>query len=112
MVELSPEFLAKCRTVFQGAHPTLEEVRQKLGSLEAATRRRDAQSAFEALKTQFKVDLITTPATFPALRRIFAGRNAAQLAVSPKRFANIRGEVFRAVREFGTPSPNLIRGPE
>ena len=112
MVELSPEFLAKCRTVFQGAHPTLEEVRQKLGSLETATRRRDAQSAFEALKTQFKVDLITTPATFPALRRIFAGRNAAQLAVSPKRFANIRGEVFRAVREFGTPSPNLIRGPE
>jgi integrase len=112
MVELSPEFLAKCRTVFQGAHPTLEEVRQKLDGLESATRRRDAQSAFKAIENQFKVNLAATPATFPVLRRIFSSRNAAQLDLSPKRYANIRSEVFRSVREFGTPSPNLTRGPE
>lgn len=112
MVELSPEFLAKCRTVFQGPQPTLEDVCQKLGGLESGPRRRDAQSAFKALENQFKINLAATPATFPILRRIFAGRNPAQLAVSPKRFANIRAEVFRAVREFGTPSPNLTKGPE
>lgn len=111
MVELNPEFLTKCRTVFQGAQPTLEDVRQKVGGQEAAIRRRDALSAFEALKTQFKVDLAKTPATFPVLRRVFASRNPAQLGTSPKRFANIRAEVFRAVREFGAPSPDLTKAP-
>jgi integrase len=111
MSDLSPEFIARSRAVFKDAWPTLEAVGQQILALEPSTRRRDAISAFEALKTQFRVDLPATPATFPVLRRIFATRNAAQLALSPKRFANIRSEVFRAVREFGVPSPTLTKGP-
>jgi integrase len=112
MNEMTAEFLAQSRAVFKDMWPTLEAVRQKVRALESSTRRRDALSAFEALKTQFKVDPAATPATFPALRRIFATRNAAQLGVSPKRFANIRSEVFRTVKEFGVPSPTLTRAPE
>src|SRR4051812_6405255 len=111
MIEISPEFIAKSRDIFKENWPTLEAVRQLILVLEPSTRRRDALSAFNALRTVFAVDLANTPATFPVLRRTFVSRNAAQLGITEKRFANIRSEVFRAVREFGVPSPNLTGGP-
>lgn len=111
MIDLSPEFLAKSKTVFTGVWPTLESVRENILSLEPSIKRRDALSAFAALTTSFKVDLAETPATFPMLRRIFSTKNSVLLTVGPKRFANVRTEVFKAVRKYGVPSPNLSTGP-
>jgi integrase len=111
MNQITPGFLARSRQVFKETWPTLAEVQQKILQMEQSNLRRDILSSLEALKRSFKVDLNSTPATWPVLRRIFVSNNAAQVGLSPKRYANIRSDVFRAVKLFGVPSPTLTRAP-
>jgi hypothetical protein len=110
MNQMTPEFQARSRAAFAGSIGlSLLDVRDKVAALPASTRRRDTLSALDAVQKLFRRDLASVQADWIVLRALFTGRNAAQLGVSPKRFANIRTEVVKAVRTLGAGRPTLTK---
>lgn len=110
MNQMSPEFLVQARQAFTGnIGITLQDVRDKVAALPASTRRRDALSALDAVPRLFKRDLGAVQAHWRSLRALFQSRNAAQLGIKPKSYANIRSEIIRAVKNFGPVSPAVTK---
>ena len=110
MNQMTPEFLARSRAVFAENHGiTLLDVRKQVAALPASTRRRDTLSALDAVQKLFKRDLATVQADWISLRAVLTSRNAAQLGVKQKRYANIRTELVRAVKTYGQGRPTLTK---
>lgn len=110
MNQMTPEFAAKARAAFTDhAGSTLKDVRDQVAALPASTQRRDTLSALDAVQKLFKRDLATVQTNWRALRQLFQGRNAAQLGVSEKRYANIRSDIVRAVKGHGPASPFMAK---
>jgi hypothetical protein len=84
-----PETLAEVLALVEG-DPTL-----------APTRRRDLASALRTLARVARAEPAATPATFPALRALSAGKVPAALGLSPKRWANVRADAAAALRHAG-----------
>ena len=82
---------------------TLADVLARLGADPglAPTRRRDLASALRTLARAARADPAATPATFPALRALAAGKVPAALGLSPKRWANVRADAAAALRHAG-----------
>ena len=82
---------------------TLADVLARLGDDPglAPTRRRDLASALRTLARAARADPAATPATFPALRALAAGKVPAALGLSPKRWANVRADAAAALRHAG-----------
>ena len=82
---------------------TLADVLARLGADPglAPTRRRDLASALRTLARVARADPAATPATFPALRALAAGKVPAALGLSPKRWANVRADAAAALRHAG-----------
>jgi integrase len=110
MNKMTPEFQARSRAVFADTiGQSLLDVRNKVASLPASTQRRDALSALDSVPKLFGRDLATVQADWISLRALFNSRNAAQLGVSQKRFANIRSEIVKAVKAYGAGRPTLTK---
>jgi integrase len=110
MNQMTLEFLARSRAAFSTTVGlSLQDVRDQVAALPASTRRRDTLSALDAVPKLFKRNLAAVQADWISLRAVFTSKNAAQLGVSEKRFANIRSEVVKAVRAFGAGCPTLTK---
>jgi integrase len=110
MNQFSPESLEKSRNIFRDSTcPTLQSVRDRVAKELLSTRRRDTLSAFDAVPKLLGQALVNVAASPPALRNLFASRNAAQLGVSEKRYANIRSLIIRAARNYGHATPILSK---
>ncbi|HWY63246.1 MAG TPA: tyrosine-type recombinase/integrase [Rhizomicrobium sp.] len=110
MNQLTPEFLEKSRTIFRdNLGTTLQDVRDRSDITLTRTARRDALCALDAMPKLFGRDLSAIQASWPKLRSLFASKNAAQIGISEKRYANIRSEVLRAVRAYGVLSIVLTK---
>jgi hypothetical protein len=88
---------------------TLAHVRDKVAEHESGSARADTLSAFNVVASRGGIDLALTPASGPAVRRIFQNLGPTALGVSGKRYANIRSLVVRAVDEFGMRRRQLTR---
>ncbi len=80
---------------------TLADVAAKASVELAGIARRDTGSAFRSLAARLDVDLATVPATPAAVRALIGDLTPGALGVSPKRLANLRSLVVRAVERFG-----------
>ena len=90
--------------VFSDTRPIslADVVATRRGPASTAPQRRDTLSAFNVLAEKGKVDLSATPATAAAVRKVLASLSGASLGVTPKRFANIRSLITKAVERFGS----------
>lgn len=110
MNQMTPEFRKKARFAFlHNAGITLLDVREQVAALPPSTRRRDTLSALDAVQKLFKRNPATVQADWISLRALFTSRNAAQLGVSPKRYANIRSDITKAVKNYGQGHPALTK---
>lgn len=110
MNQMTPEFRARSRAAFaDNTGITLLDVRKQVAALSASTQRRDTLSALDAVQKLFKRGLATVQADWISLRAVLTSRNAAQLGVTQKRYANIRTELVRAVKTFGQGRPDLTK---
>lgn len=110
MNQMTPEFLERSRAAFaNNTGITLLDVRKQVAALPPSTRRRDTLSALDAVQKLFKRDLATVQADWIYLRALLTSKNAAQLGVKQKRYANIRTELVRAVGTYGQGSPALTK---
>ena len=81
--------------------PSLAAVRDRVEAGLAGTERRDTLSAFNVLAARLGIDLATIPATALAMRQLFEAAGPVALQVGPRRYANVRSLVGRAVLRFG-----------
>jgi hypothetical protein len=80
---------------------TLADVAARAEAELEGTLRRDTASAFRSLATKLNVDLAAVPATPAAVRALIGDLTPDALGVSPKRLANLRSLVVRAIERFG-----------
>ena len=96
--------------VFRGSGTILlADVVTRVDAELGGTDRRDTLSAFRVLAARGGVDLAATPAHVPVVRDLLAALTARGLAVTPKRLANIRSLIGRAVARFGMPRTWVTR---
>src|SRR5690606_37749313 len=80
---------------------TLAEVAARADAELAGTARRDTASAFRSIAARLELDLAAVPATPAAVRALLGDLTPGALDVSPKRLANLRSLVVRAVERVG-----------
>src|SRR3569832_357299 len=102
MLKSEQEFLHQSHHVFASNRgPTLQDVRDSVARSPATSVRRDLLSALDTTAKIFGRDLTDTQACWRSIRLLFSSKTAGQAGLEPKRFANIRSDVLRAVRLFG-----------
>lgn len=80
---------------------TLANVAERAAAELDGLARRDTASAFRTLAGRLQVDLASVPPTPAAVRSLIGGLTPGDLGVSPKRLANLRSLIVRAVERFG-----------
>jgi hypothetical protein len=96
--------------VFLGTRPaSLAHVVSRVESEMTGTQQRDTLSAFRFIATKGSIDLEATPATADAIRGHLEALTATGLGITPKRLANIRALIARAIEMFGSPRTWITR---
>src|SRR4051794_5386333 len=110
MKPVDPAFLDRSRVAFLSSSPlSLRDIRDRVAAGASGGPRRDTLSALDTLERAYARDLAGVRADAKTVRELLASRTAAELRLSPKRYANIRSGVTTAIRTFGKVLPPITR---
>lgn len=105
MHQTNPEFLARSREAFRSNAPlSLKDVRDRVAASEPSAQRRDTLSAIDTVARVFEKDLSSIRASAEIVRELFGSKPALELGLKPKRYANVRSCVIKAIKDHGEPS--------
>ena len=104
MKAIDPRFLEQSREIFASVSGiSLQDIRDRVAVNSTGTARRDMLSAVDTAARVFNRSLGSVRATPAAIRGLFGKVSGPELGISPKRLANIRSEIGRALRLYGEP---------
>lgn len=110
MKTIDPKFLERSRDVFVSvAGISLQDLRSRVTAQASGNARRDMLSALDTAARIFGRPLDAVRATPAAVRDLFGGRAAAEVGLSPKRLANVRSDVAKALRLYGEPPAAITK---
>ena len=102
MKSVDPKFLDRSREVFASvAALSLDDLRGRVAAGETGNARRDMLSALDTAARVFGRPLSSVRATPAAVRDLFGRTAAAEIGISPKRLANVRSDIVKALRLYG-----------